>query len=114
MENIQCPNCFSLNPDESQYCSKCGSSLEEQEETISYAPDQDQLTKDRIQYSPGENFGKRYTIIEEIGRGGMGKVYKAEDNELGTTIALKVIRPKYSRNMRFIERFYHASPSNSC
>jgi serine/threonine protein kinase/Flp pilus assembly protein TadD len=105
MENIQCPNCFSLNPDDRQYCSRCGSSLEEKEETISYAPDQEHLTKDRIHYSPGENFGKRYTIIEEIGRGGMGRVYKAEDNELGTTVAIKIIRSKYSRNKRFIERF---------
>jgi len=56
-------------------------------------------------FSAGDSFGKRYRIIEEIGRGGMGKVYKAEDLELGVTVALKLIKPKYSQNEKFIQRF---------
>jgi tetratricopeptide (TPR) repeat protein len=105
MKDIQCPNCFSLNPDESHYCSKCGSSLEEREETIAYPEDKKIRVKDTLRFSPGEKFGTRYKIIEEIGRGGMGRVYKAEDTELWTTIAIKLIRPKYSANKRFLERF---------
>ncbi|HYA49419.1 MAG TPA: serine/threonine-protein kinase, partial [Burkholderiales bacterium] len=57
------------------------------------------------QLAPGQIFDRRYRIIEEIGRGGMGRVFKAEDTELGITVALKIIRPRLSSDARFVERF---------
>lgn len=102
--SILCPKCFTFNPEESDLCNKCGALLEEKQDTISY--DFASLPPDiKIHFSPGDNFGKRYRIIEEIGRGGMGIVYKAEDLELNITVALKVIHPRYSADPRFIERF---------
>ena len=104
-KKVQCPKCYSFNIEDSRYCNKCGSSLGEIPETLTYPPSRERKTDDRLNFLPGDSFGARYRIVEEIGRGGMGRVYKAEDKELGITVALKMIRPEYSSNPRFIKRF---------
>ena len=47
----------------------------------------------------------RYELIEKIGEGGMAIVYKAKDRLLNRYVAIKILRPEFVRNEKFIENF---------
>jgi serine/threonine protein kinase len=55
--------------------------------------------------SRGALFAGRYEVIEELGRGGMGKVYKVYDQKVKEVVALKLIKPEIGFNEKAIERF---------
>ncbi len=47
----------------------------------------------------------RYEILQNLGEGGMGAVYKARDKEVDRLVALKVIRPDLATNPEILQRF---------
>ena len=47
----------------------------------------------------------RYELIEKIGDGGMAVVYKAKDRLLNRYVAVKILRPEFTRDSQFIESF---------
>jgi serine/threonine-protein kinase len=53
----------------------------------------------------GKILNNRYKIIKEIGRGGMAIVYSARDTLLERVVALKMLRPEYSSDKEFKEKF---------
>ncbi|MFC2146155.1 protein kinase [Acidobacteriota bacterium] len=107
---MKCKNCNLENPEGTVKCKKCGAVLEDEtkpnagtETVVLEASTRVQV--DPLSFSPGENFGERYQIIEEIGQGGMGRVFKAKDLELDTIVALKMIKPQFSSDPDIVNRF---------
>jgi serine/threonine protein kinase len=60
----------------------------------------------REDLTTGSTFAGRYQVIEELGQGGMGKVYKVHDTKIGEKIALKLIRPEAGLDKKSLERPY--------
>ncbi|HRQ65312.1 MAG TPA: protein kinase [Xanthomonadaceae bacterium] len=54
--------------------------------------------------APNEQLGGRYQIIETLGAGGMGVVYKARDLELDEVVAIKMLRPRALADGEHLER----------
>lgn len=55
--------------------------------------------------SLSEEAKQRYELVQELGRGAMGIVYKARDNELDEFVALKILPENLSRNPEAVRRF---------
>jgi serine/threonine protein kinase/Tfp pilus assembly protein PilF len=97
----RCPKCQSDNPGTATFCADCGTqlpSLQDIEVTETIEAPKEELTR-------GTTFAGRYEIIEELGRGGMGRVYRVEDKKLEQEVALKLIKPEIAKDKKTIERF---------
>ena len=104
----RCPNCSGENSDTQRFCGECGTPLPAPPAgaaTRSYdggtppdGPGPDGLL-------PGALFARRYQVIEELGAGGMGRVFRVLDRKLDEEIALKLIRPEVASDRTSLARF---------
>ncbi len=100
---MECPNCRFENPSESSFCGKCGTKLIPLDKT---SPPKTETFKTPLkQITRGSVLSGRYEIIEELGKGGMGRVYRVVDKKINEEVALKLLAPEIASNVKTIERF---------
>jgi WD40 repeat protein/tRNA A-37 threonylcarbamoyl transferase component Bud32 len=59
----------------------------------------------KLEERAGGPDGSRYSVIEEIARGGVGIVYRGMDHDLGRDVAMKVLRKRFAAKPEILERF---------
>jgi len=100
---MKCPNCNFENPDGSLYCGKCATPIPPSEETP--IPSTKTIQASVVELTRGVMFAKRYEVIEELGKGGMGKAYRVFDKKIEEEVALKVLSHEIAADRKTIERF---------
>jgi serine/threonine protein kinase len=89
-----CPSCDSrLEKPDIKYCSRCGHDLSRP------------VGRDAFDGLIGQTIEGRYRVVERVGAGGMGVVYKVEHVRMGKIAAMKVLRRDLADDLQAAKRF---------
>src|SRR5260221_7599510 len=133
--DLRCPSCSDPVTETAGFCSKCGANLDASSTPTGTAPRPSARTPpleaspappsgyrqpssgswsraaaptiDGGRFLPGTLLLDRYRVVELLGRGGMGEVYRAEDLVLGQLVALKFLPADLRLDTERLGRFYN-------
>jgi len=91
------------NADPAHFCADCGTQLSPSKDVRPEVTETLQMSTQEL--ATGSTFAGRYQVIEELGKGGMGTVYKVMDRKINEEMALKVLRFEIAPNPTAVERF---------
>lgn len=102
---MNCPKCAGENPDTQSFCGDCGTPLADSSTGDDAAAS---MTETQIipwvELKTGVMFAGRYQVIEELGEGGMGRVYRVLDTKIDEEIALKLVKYDAACDRKSLER----------
>jgi serine/threonine protein kinase/tetratricopeptide (TPR) repeat protein len=101
---MNCPKCGTDNSGDSRFCKACATPLPVPGADRQGFPTQT-LQTSVTEIATGTTLAGRYQVIEELGHGGMGRVYKVFDTDIKEKIALKLLRPEIALDKETVERF---------
>jgi serine/threonine protein kinase/tetratricopeptide (TPR) repeat protein len=99
---LKCSRCGFDSPSGTRFCGRCAAPLRAE----GGPPASTETLRTPIrELATGTTFARRYQVIEELGKGGMGRVYKVFDQEVREKLALKLLNPDIASDAETIERF---------
>lgn len=110
---MKCQSCQTALPDNAQFCASCGlptsrhpsdaaTQVDLQQQTNADAP---RATDEQVDRRVGLILDSKYKLIESLGEGGMGSVFRAERLHIGDEVAVKLLHRDLVREQHALERF---------
>ncbi|MDI6698069.1 MAG: protein kinase [Candidatus Saccharicenans sp.] len=106
---MKCPQCGKDNTSDSRFCKTCAAPLFRADMPSTGSKRSSEPTETMAvivtELQAGTTFAGRFEVIEELGKGGMGRVYKVYDQKTREKIALKLLKPEIAADREAVERF---------